>query len=116
MAGTNDGLLVMVPVPTPGRPRVCANTPRITMRFLISLPSQNRGFAVPEVGRVAHPDGASVFEAEHSRSSVVFTRQEWPQSNRQKPRPTAGGGEGSSSRGYDLHVSLAFSKQVISST
>lgn len=29
-----------------------------------------RGFAVPEVGRVAHPDGASVFEAEHSRSAA----------------------------------------------
>src|SRR3954462_14571666 len=27
-------------------------------------PSQNRSFAVPEVGRVAQPDGASVFEAE----------------------------------------------------
>src|SRR3954462_7255738 len=57
-------------------------------------PSQNRGFAVPEVGRVAHPDGASGFEAEHSRSSVVFTRQVWPQSNRQKPRPTAAEGRG----------------------
>src|SRR3954447_10814188 len=39
-------------------------------------PSQNRSFAVPEVGRVAQPDRASAFEAEGCRFEPCRGRQQ----------------------------------------